>query len=132
MNTSAPDPIDVHVGRQLRQRRNLLGMSQEKLAESLGVTFQQVQKYESGTNRVGASRLFQIGRALDVPVSYFFDGYTPTNSLPMAAEETPPLEDDLMTRKETLDLVRAYYTIPNPKVRRKMLDMIRSMAENEG
>ena len=124
-----PDPIDVHVGKRLKQRRTLIGLSQEKLADALGITFQQIQKYENGANRVGASRLFQIGRALDVPVSFFFDGYSPNNHLAVA-EDTPNLDDDLMTQRETLTLVKAYYSIENEKVRKKVLDMIKSMAKD--
>ena len=138
--TTGPDPIDIHVGKRLKQRRVLLGMSQEKLAASLGITFQQIQKYENGSNRVGASRLFQIGKVLDAPVSFFFDGYSPsgkstplTEAFAQIAEDTPDLaeEEDLMNRKETLELVRAYYAIPNPKIRKKMLDMLRSLTDEE-
>ncbi|MFZ2620320.1 MAG: helix-turn-helix domain-containing protein [Alphaproteobacteria bacterium] len=137
MDTNTPDPIDIHVGRKLKQRRTLLGLSQEKLADALGITFQQVQKYESGANRVGASRLFQIGKVLDVTVSHFFDGYTaPTNSYSPAptfavAEDTKAFDDDILTRKETLDVVRAYYAIPNATIRKKMLGMMRAMADAE-
>ncbi len=127
-----PDPIDTYVGKRLKQRRNLIGLSQEKLSDQLGITFQQVQKYENGSNRVGASRLFQIGRVLGVPVSFFFEDYKPasiTKTL-QAAEETAKIKDDVMTQKETLDLVRAYYAIPNAKVRKKMLDMLKSLSDS--
>ncbi|MDD9912245.1 MAG: helix-turn-helix transcriptional regulator [Alphaproteobacteria bacterium] len=127
MTVSKPNPVDIHVGKRLKQRRTLLGVSQEKLADALGITFQQVQKYENGSNRVGASRLFQIGRVLEVPVSFFFDGYAPKSSASIA-EDTPSLEEDLMARRETLTLVRSYYAIENEKVRKKVLDMIKSMA----
>lgn len=128
---STPDPIDRHVGGQIKQRRGLIGYSQEKLADALGITFQQVQKYENGANRVGASRLFQIGQVLQVPVSFFFEGYGATGAKLQVAEEAPALEADIMQQKETVDLVRAYYNIPNPTMRRKMLDMLKNLADVE-
>lgn len=123
-----PNHIDVHVGVRIRQRRILLGMSQEKLAEALDLTFQQVQKYERGTNRVGAGRLFALSQALKVPVSYFFDELaeiqtTPTNTVAEAGSEP-----DLMSRRETLNLVRAYYGITNVDVRRRVANLMRSLA----
>ena len=129
-----PDPIDIHVGKRLKQRRLLLAMSQEKLADAIGITFQQIQKYENGSNRVGASRLFQIGQVLEAPVSYFFDEYSATSKrdvmLAQVAEETPHLKSDLMSRKETLNLIRAYYSIKNTRVRKKMMEMLRSLGED--
>lgn len=123
-----PDPIDVHVGSRIRLRRTLLNMSQEKLASALGITFQQVQKYESGANRVGASRLFQISQAFDVPVSFFFEGYANDKGNQLqAAEERKGLEDDVFDRKETLDLLRAYYSIEDMSVRKKIFEMIKSL-----
>jgi len=127
-----PHPIDVHVGGRVRLRRLLLGMSQERLAEGLGLTFQQVQKYERGANRMGASRLYQVGRVLDVPIAYFFEEFEdggPRVPVPASiAEKAAEYQDDLMTRRETLDLIRAYYRITDPKVRRKVFDMIRALA----
>ena len=126
-----PDPVDVHVGARLRQRRALRGMSQEKLAEAVGLTFQQIQKYERGVNRVGASRLHQLGRVLDVPVSYFFDempAAAPHGSAAGFAEEKPGFEHDPMARRETLELVRAYYRIGDEKVRRRIFDLVKAIA----
>src|SRR5688572_1266832 len=117
-----PSPIDVHVGSRVRLRRTLLGMSQEKLGEALGLTFQQVQKYERGVNRIGASRLFDLARVLDVPIGFFFDdmpdalggsGATARRSLGLA-DSQDGFEDDTLHRRETLELVRAYYRITDP------------------
>ena len=126
-----PDPIDIHVGSRIRLRRTLLGLSQDKLADSLGITFQQVQKYENGANRVGASRLFQIGKVTGVPVSFFFDGYQQGEKTgeKKVAENKKQLEDSILAKKETLDLVRSYYGIEDPTVRKKVFDMIKSMGE---
>src|ERR1700675_5060684 len=113
-----PNPIDVHVGSRVRLRRNLLGMSQEKLGDAIGLTFQQVQKYERGANRVGSSRLFDLARVLDVPVSYFFDEMSPSTRPPsrarlrvLAKQKPMAFEPDPMAKRETLELVRAYYRI---------------------
>jgi transcriptional regulator with XRE-family HTH domain len=128
-----PDPVDVHVGARMRMRRTLLGLSQEKLGDALGLTFQQVQKYERGANRVGASRLHQLSRALDVPVSYFFDEMSdgdPSPPGPPAADD-PPAEADPMTRRETLELVRAYYRIRDPSVRRRVFELTKTLAKAE-
>lgn len=125
-----PDPIDVHVGGRIRLRRTLLGMSQEKLSEALGITFQQVQKYESGSNRVGASRLFNISRALGVPVSFFYEGFNGGNAsqaLLMAAENDAADISRLFETRETIDLVRAYYAIDDTAVRRKVYEMLKSL-----
>lgn len=135
-----PSPIDVHVGSRIRLRRTLLGMSQERLGDQLGLTFQQVQKYERGVNRVGASRLFDLARVLDVPISFFFDdmpdalagsmGGGSRRALGMAdAQDT--LGDDTMTRRETLELVRAYYRIHDPNQRKKVLDLVKAMGPSE-
>jgi len=130
-----PNPIDVHVGSRVRLRRTLLGMSQEKLGEAIGLTFQQVQKYERGANRVGASRLYDLSRVLDVPVSYFFDEMSP--GVASAAEArlggleeapSPTYEADPMMRRETLELVRAYYRIGDPQVRRRLFDLTKAIA----
>jgi transcriptional regulator with XRE-family HTH domain len=131
-----PNPIDVHVGARLRLRRTLLGMSQERLGEAIGLTFQQVQKYERGANRVGASRLYDLSRVLDVPVSFFFDDINPETA---AAARGEPGEDDAvatpqrydpdpMMRRETLELVRAYYRIPDPQIRRRLFDLTKAIA----
>ncbi len=128
---SSPHPVDTHVGGRIKLRRNILGMSQEKLGKAIGLTFQQVQKYEKGTNRVGASRLFELSQVLGVPVSYFFEGApseTDSSDRPGTMEFA---ESDPMARRETIDLIRAYYSIENPAVRRRFLDLIRSMASSE-
>lgn len=137
---SRPSPIDVHVGSRIRLRRTLLGMSQERLGESLGLTFQQVQKYERGVNRVGASRLFDLSRVLDVPISFFFDdmpdslaanfgGVTSRRS--GGVENQDPFGDDTLSRRETLELVRAYYRITDPSIRKRVFDLIKSMGPAE-
>jgi transcriptional regulator with XRE-family HTH domain len=131
-----PNPIDVHVGSRVRLRRTLLGMSQEKLGEAIGLTFQQVQKYERGTNRVGASRLYDLSHVLDVPVSYFFEEMSAGVAtaaearLGGALEEapSPAFEADPMMRRETLELVRAYYRIGDPQVRRRLFDLTKAIA----
>ena len=132
-----PNPIDVHVGKRLRLRRTLLGMSQEKLAEAIGLTFQQVQKYERGTNRVSSSRLFDLTRVLDVSLAYFFDemGDDIASQSPSAlqgrAPETADIEQDPAAKRETLELVRAYYGIQDQQVRQTLVKMIRSIAAGE-
>jgi transcriptional regulator with XRE-family HTH domain len=120
-----PDPVDVHVGARLRQRRTLLGMSQEKLAAAFGVSFQQIQKYERGANRVSASRLHQLTRILNVPVGYFFEGMTDT--LQNGAAAHPVGDGEMVASRETLELVRAYYRIEDPTVRRRLVDLLRSL-----
>lgn len=129
--TSAnPDPVDIHVGGRIRQRRTLLGMSQEKLAEALDITFQQVQKYENGSNRVSASRLWHIAQKLGVDPALFFDGFSSRKNFAVAEEQgTISKPDDLLSRRETLDLVRAYYAIEDQSVRRKMLDMLKTLGK---
>src|ERR1700740_3599879 len=110
-----PNLIDIHVGSRVRLRRNMLGLSQEKLGEAIGLTFQQVQKYERGANRIGASRLMELSSVLDVPVSFFFDENDPcrATAIPMGFEETPQdgFDSDPMRKRETLDLIGAYYEI---------------------
>jgi len=127
-----PDSTDVLVGRRIRQRRTLIGMTQERLAAVLGVTFQQVQKYERGTNRISASRLAQLADTLGMPVTYFFqdaDAAEPPPALPTAAA---PAGDgaDRMSQRETLELVRNYYRIADPKVRRRVRELIRFMGRS--
>ncbi len=132
-----PNPIDVHVGARVRLRRTLMGMSQEKLGEAIGLTFQQVQKYERGANRVGASRLFDLSRVLDVPVSFFFDDMpdgvskqSPRLIVSGLAEEASDIPGaDPMTKRETLELVRAYYRITDPQVRRRIFDLAKVLAK---
>lgn len=136
-----PNEVDVHVGKRLRVRRSLLGLSQEKLASLIGLTFQQVQKYERGTNRVSAGRLYEISNILDVPVSYFFEQMGHLSAHASAAPQGMsdnkqegfsrdiPGSDDIMARKETIDLVRIYYSIENPDARKDIVKFIKSMAE---
>ena len=183
-SSAAAGPVDVHVGNRIRLRRTLLGLSQEKLGEALGLTFQQIQKYERGANRVGASRLYDLSQVLDVPIGFFFDdmqesqdtrasapsatprqfsesvpafssafgqpqpaqapvmgfaemqsafGAPPPRTAPPRAPLPPRLFDlpvdeaALFSRRETVDLVRSYYRIPDPAVRKRMLDLIRSL-----
>ncbi len=131
--TGRPNPIDVHVGARVRLRRTLLGMSQEKLGEAIGLTFQQVQKYERGANRIGSSRLFDLSRVLDVPIEYFFGDMpaavaacSPAQSGGMA-EESANYELDTMAKRETLELVRAYYKISDPQVRKRLFEMTKAL-----
>ena len=135
--TGKPNPIDVHVGSRVRLRRTLLGMSQEKLGEAIGLTFQQVQKYERGANRIGASRLFDLSRVLDVPVSFFFDDMpADPDSIPTSEgsvggfgeEKSSSFEPDPMAKRETLELVRAYYRITDPQVRKRLFELTKSVA----
>lgn len=126
-----PHPVDLHVGGRIKLRRNFLGMSQEKLGKAIGLTFQQVQKYEKGTNRVGASRLFELSQVLGVPVSYFFEGVPSEPNTGDTAQAQEAGESDPLARRETIDLIRAYYSIENPAVRRRFLDLVRSMATSD-
>ena len=129
-----PNPIDIHVGSRVRLRRTLLGMSQEKLADAVGLTFQQIQKYERGTNRIGSSRLYQFAQVLDVPVSFFFDGM-PSETAgggPSSGEtDVEPFEQDQFTRRETLELVRAYYRINDNRVRTKLFELVKAVAAGD-
>lgn len=131
-----PRPVDIHVGQRLRQRRTLLGLSQEKLGEAVSLTFQQIQKYERGANRIGASRLFQLAQVLDVSVGYFFEDM-PGEVIKTRGEHAQgkPLEeleflhsDDPLAKRETLELVRAYYKITDPKIRKRVFELTKSIA----
>ena len=118
--------VDVHVGKRIRQRRWLIGMTQQKLAELVGIKFQQIQKYETGANRVSASRLWDISDALGVQVSFFFDGLkAEQDEAPVAANAVP---DDLMGDKEAMDLVRSYYAIPENQ-RRRLFELARVLSD---
>jgi transcriptional regulator with XRE-family HTH domain len=129
--------IDLHVGKRLRLRRTLFGLSQEQLGAELNITFQQVQKYERGANRISASRLWDMSQILDVPVNYFFDDMSETtmrNSPRRVARGIDDLDSgdgkikDPMARRETLELVRAYYSIEQAKVRKRVAEMVKSIA----
>jgi transcriptional regulator with XRE-family HTH domain len=130
-NKKKPNPIDIHVGSRVRLRRTMLGMSQEKLGEALGITFQQIQKYEKGTNRVGASRLQNISTVLNVPVSFFFEdapGDPSTGQPGMAEANSSNYVVDFLSSSEGLQLNRAFIKIADPKVRRKLVDLVKSLA----
>lgn len=130
-----PHPVDVHVGSRVRLRRTLLGMSQEKLGEAIGLTFQQVQKYERGANRIGSSRLYELSRILDVPVSFFFDdmpGNVAASSYVGGIAEGASEEyeaGDPLSKRETLELVRAYYKIGEPGVRKRLFELAKALAK---
>lgn len=126
----AQHPVDVHVGRRLRSRRTMLGMSQENLGDAVGVTFQQIQKYERGLNRIGSSRLYEFSRALNVPVAFFFEEFhdeTSGNSSEVN-ESQIPFEYEKLANKEVLSLVRAYCAINNQVIRKKLLALARSLS----
>jgi len=122
-----PDPIDVYVGSRIRLRRNILGMSQEKLGEQLGITFQQIQKYEKGTNRVGASRLQAISEILEVPVSFFFEEASGSVTGEGFAESEINYMD-FCSSTEGIQLMRAFTHIKDPKVRRKIIDLAKALS----
>ena len=131
-----PHPVDVHVGRRLRSRRTILGMSQEEIGRAVGITFQQIQKYERGLNRIGSSRLYEFACILGVSVSYFFEDFKEeqdginVNALSFA-ENKAPFEYEQFDNKEILALVRSYYGIPDPQVRKKILALIKSISISE-
>lgn len=129
-NARRPNPIDSHVGSRVRLRRMLLGMSQEKLGEHLGLTFQQVQKYEKGVNRIGASRLFDIAQVLAVPVQFFYDE-APTSGAAPAGFAEQPTESyvvDFLGSRDGLELNKAFVRIQDPAVRRAIVDLVRALA----
>jgi transcriptional regulator with XRE-family HTH domain len=123
-----PNPTDIYVGSRVRMRRKMMGMSQEKLGEGLGITFQQIQKYEKGTNRIGASRLQKIAEILEVPVSYFFPDQSSDVAMGLAEEGGPGYVVDFLSTAEGLELNRAFARIKNAKVRRKMIELVRAVA----
>jgi transcriptional regulator with XRE-family HTH domain len=139
-HNEGPNPVDIHVGSRLKLRRILIGMSQDQMGKALGLTFQQIQKYERGINRMGASRLYQMSKLLNVPIAWFFDELPDTSLQRLGFNETPqetwddiptpsPMGAEILQKRETLNLVRAYYNIPDPKQRRKVLELLKSMAE---
>ena len=124
-----PNPVDIHVGGRIRLRRTLLGMSQSKLGEGINLTFQQIQKYERGINRVGASRLYQLSQVLNVPVSFFFDDMPleVSGAAPGLGKTPGPLGGDMLSKRETLELIRAYHRISDASVRRRVYDLVKSL-----
>ena len=137
-NSRRPNPIDSHVGSRVRLRRMLLGMSQEKLGEQLGLTFQQVQKYEKGVNRIGASRLFDLSQVLGVPIQFFYDEAPNSATAPhgmQAGFADRPAETyvvDFLASREGLELNKAFVRIEEPRVRRAIVDLVRSLAGEDG
>jgi transcriptional regulator with XRE-family HTH domain len=130
-NKKQPNPIDIHVGSRVRLRRMMLGMSQEKLGENLGITFQQIQKYEKGTNRIGASRLQHIARVLTVPVSFFFEdapGGVAVEPGGMAEQPSASYVVDFLSSSEGIQLNKAFIRIKDAKLRRKVIELVRAMA----
>ena len=117
--------IDLHLGKRLRRRRRLLGLTQQQLAGAVGVRFQQIQKYECGANRISAARLWQLSEALEVPIGYFYDGLS---NAPMAEQPVERVDSngEMLARKETLDLIRAYYQL-GERPRRRLLDLAKSL-----
>jgi transcriptional regulator with XRE-family HTH domain len=133
MSTKAPNPVDKYVGSRVRMRRIMLGMSQEKLGEALGLTFQQVQKYEKGTNRVGASRIQQIAEILQVPVSFLFEGGpTGTANAGGGTGPSPSFVSDFLATSEGLALTRAFTRISDAKLRRSIVELVEQIATHEG
>ena len=124
-------PVDVHVGKRVRHRRWMVGMTQQQLGEAVGIKFQQIQKYETGMNRVSASRLWDIAKAMEVDVRFFFEGIEEgvTDSAPEDAKtESPKMQGDLLADKEALELVRSYYSIPENQ-RRRLFDLARALTD---
>ncbi|BAF86011.1 MULTISPECIES: helix-turn-helix domain-containing protein [Azorhizobium] len=135
MVKKAPNPIDKHVGSRVRMRRMMVGMSQEKLGEHLGITFQQIQKYEKGTNRIGASRLQQISIVLSVPVAFFFEGAPSANPEAdgegFAEGHSPAYVSDFLATSDGLALTRNFMRISDAKVRRRIVDLVSAIAGEE-
>jgi transcriptional regulator with XRE-family HTH domain len=129
----SPNPVDIQVGARVRLRRNMLGLSQEKLGDAIGLTFQQVQKYERGANRISASRLHEMSQVLDVPVTFFFDDTDPVRAPAIPADfaeaaTREAVEADPLRRSETVELVSAYYAIEDTTVRRGLFDLAKGLA----
>lgn len=122
-------PVDVHVGKRVRHRRWMVGMTQQQLGEKVGIKFQQIQKYETGMNRISASRLWDIGHALGVPVSFFFEGLSDETEAEISSSASEPgMRGDLLADKEALELVRSYYAIPEEQ-RRRLFDLARVLSD---
>lgn len=118
--------IDLHLGKRLRRRRRLLGLTQQQLAGAVGVRFQQIQKYECGANRISAARLWQLSEALEVPIGYFYDGLSDKAPSPELPQERSEASGEMLARKETMDLIRAYYQL-GERPRRRLLDLAKSL-----
>ncbi|MEP1207271.1 MAG: helix-turn-helix transcriptional regulator [Rhizobiaceae bacterium] len=135
-NSKTPNPIDVHVGSRVRLRRTMAKLSQTELGDALGVTFQQVQKYEKGTNRIGASRMQKIAETLNVPVSFFFEdapgGHAGTDASGMEESGSANFVMDFLSSSEGIELNRAFVRISNPAIRRRIIDMVRTLANETG
>ena len=133
MVTKSPNPVDRHVGTRVRMRRMMVGMSQEKLGEALGITFQQIQKYEKGMNRISASRLQQTSRVLGVPIDYFYEGAPQFGGETAGgfAEDPPPAYMAELTTNDGLNLLKAFASIRSPRVRRRVVDLVRALAEDD-
>lgn len=130
-NPREANQIDAHVGSRVRLRRQLMKMSQEKLGDELGVTFQQVQKYERGANRIGASRLYSLANVLDVPINFFFEGLTGVAAGGVAETEQSPIVYDFIQSSDGVALAEAFSRIKTPKVRRRVLELVRSLADED-
>jgi transcriptional regulator with XRE-family HTH domain len=129
-----PNPIDIHVGSRVRMRRMMVGMSQEKLGEALSLTFQQVQKYEKGTNRIGASRLHQIASALGVQIEFFYEGAPQTEGSSMsgfAEAPNPPYMNDFLSTSDGLQLMRCFVRVRDPRVRKRIVELVEAFADAE-
>lgn len=130
-----PHPVDVHVGKRLRLRRTILGLSQEAIGSAIGVTFQQVQKYERGVNRMGSSRLYEFSKVLTVPVSYFFEDMEKSTAAlghhSGVSEDSPAFEHEKMASRETLEMMRAYYRITDSHVRKRVFELMKSLADDK-
>jgi transcriptional regulator with XRE-family HTH domain len=133
MAKKTPNPIDKHVGSRVRMRRMMLNMSQEKLGDALSLTFQQVQKYEKGTNRIGASRLQQISNILQVPVSFFFEGAPRSahSTGGMAEAPSPAYVSDFLATSDGLSLTKAFMRIKNGKLRRRIVELVEQIADED-
>ncbi len=127
----SPNPVDLHVGGRVRMRRKMLGVSQERLAEALGLTFQQVQKYERGSNRVSASKLYEIARFLSAPVSYFFDGLADPTAAGDSDGASEQFVNDFLMTGEGLELAATFPKIQRPRVRRRILELVRTLAGDD-
>ena len=121
--------IDLYVGKRLRRRRRLLGLTQQSLAEQVGIRFQQIQKYECGANRVSAARLFELSEALSVPIQYFYEGLSEANDPAFSSPDPEIIAADVLSKKETMDLVRAYYSMGEGP-RKHLLDLAKSLEAN--